>query len=146
QSTEDFLEEFAVSSSAARSQARTLTDLHDAEPGARNQQARLDAIREAIAEPEREAAANAVAAEEARPEGAAPQAEVERLIAKQRRLTASIEEQKANALEELKANEQAQANLEAQLKKITAKQKARDARLAEERRRAEEAARKKAAA
>src|SRR5690606_12705297 len=82
QSTEDFLEEFAVSSSAARSQARTLTDLQDAEAVARNQQARLDAIREAIAELKREADANVVAAEKARQQAADRKAEVERLIAK----------------------------------------------------------------
>ncbi|GAB3092877.1 peptidoglycan DD-metalloendopeptidase family protein [Isoptericola nanjingensis] len=146
QSTEDFLEEFAVSSSAARSQARTLTDLQDAEAVARNQQARLDAIRSAIEDLKREADANVVAAEKAQREAADRKAEVERLISKQRKLKASIEAQKANALEELKANEQAQQSLEAQLKDIIAKQKARDARLAEERRKAEEAARKKAAA
>jgi len=146
QSTEDFLEEFAVSSSAARSQARTLTDLQEAEAVARNQQARLDAIRAAIADLKREADANVVAAEKAQRQAAERKAEVERLISQQRKLKASIEAQKANALEELKANEQAQQSLEAQLKDIIAKQKARDARLAEERRKAEEAARKKAAA
>ncbi|MEU2199699.1 peptidoglycan DD-metalloendopeptidase family protein [Isoptericola sp. NPDC019482] len=146
QSTEDFLEEFAVSSSAARSQARTLTDLQEAEAVARNQQARLDAVRAAIADLKREADANVVAAEKAQREAADRKAEVERLIAQQRKLKASIEAQKANALEELKANEQAQQSLEAQLKDIIAKQKARDARLAEERRKAEEAERKKAAA
>ncbi|MGE9348315.1 peptidoglycan DD-metalloendopeptidase family protein [Isoptericola variabilis] len=146
QSTEDFLEEFAVSSSAARSQARTLTDLQEAEAVARNQQARLDAIRAAIADLKREADANVVAAEKAQRQAAERKAEVERLISQQRKLKASIEAQKANALEELKANEQAQRSLEAQLKDIIAKQKARDARLAEERRKAEEAARKKAAA
>ena len=146
QSTEDFLEEFAVSSSAARSQARTLTDLQDAEAVARNQQARLDAIRSAIADLKREADANVVAAEKAQRQAADRKAEVERLISQQRKLKASIEAQKANALEELKANEQAQQSLEAQLKEIIAKQKARDARLAEERRKAEEAERKRAAA
>src|SRR5690606_32314693 len=65
QSTEEFLEEFAVSSSAARSQARTLTQLQDAEAVARNQQARLDAIRETVAALKREADANVVAAERA---------------------------------------------------------------------------------
>ncbi|SKC77769.1 M23 family metallopeptidase [Krasilnikoviella flava] len=146
QSTEDFLEEFAVSSSAARSQARTLTDLQDAEAVARNQQARLEAIRSAIADLKREADANVVAAEKAQRQAADRKAEVERLISQQRKLKASIEAQKANALEELKANEQAQTSLESQIKDIIAKQKARDARIAEERRKAEEAARKKAAA
>ncbi|MGF0116179.1 peptidoglycan DD-metalloendopeptidase family protein [Promicromonospora sp. Marseille-Q5078] len=146
QSTEDFLDEFAVSSSAARSQARTLTDLQDAEAVARNQQARLDAIRSAIADLKREADANVVAAEKAQREAADRKAEVERLISKQRKLKASIEAQKANALTELKANEQAQQSLESQLKEIIKKQKARDARLEEQRRKAEEEARRKAAA
>lgn len=146
QSTEDFLEEFAVSSSAARSQARTLTDLQDAEAVARNQQARLDAIRSAIADLKREADATVVAAEKAQREAADRKAEVERLIAQQRKLKASIEAQKANALTELKANEQAQQSLESELKEIIKKQKARDARLEEQRRKAEEEARRKAAA
>ncbi|MGW8567099.1 peptidoglycan DD-metalloendopeptidase family protein [Isoptericola sp. NPDC055881] len=146
QSTEDFLAEYAVSSSAARSQARTLTDLQDAEAVARNQQARLDAIRSAIADLKREADANVVAAEKAQREAADRKAEVERLIAKQQALKASIESQKANALAELKQNEQAQQTLESELKVIIKKQKARDARLEEQRRKAEEEARRKAAA
>ncbi|WP_344245365.1 peptidoglycan DD-metalloendopeptidase family protein [Isoptericola hypogeus] len=146
QSTEEFLEEFAVSSSAARSQARTLTELQDAEAVARNQQARLDAIRETIAALKREADANVVVAEKAEREAQDRKAEVERLIAQQRRLKASIAAQRENALAELKANEQAQANLESQIKEIIVKQKARDARLEEQRRKAEAEARRRAAA
>jgi murein DD-endopeptidase MepM/ murein hydrolase activator NlpD len=146
QSTEEFLEDYAVSSSAARIQARSLTRLQEAEAVARNQQARLEAIRVAIAELKREADANVVVAAKAEREAADRKAEVERLIVEQRRLKAAIEDQRANALAELKQNERQQQNLEAELKRIIAKQKARDARLAEERRRAEAERRRREAA
>ncbi len=145
QSTQEFLEEFAVSSSAARSQARTLTSLQDAEAVARNQQARLDAIRETVAALKREADENVVAAEKAEQQAQDRKAEVERLITKQKKLKASMAAQRKNALAELKANEQAQASLESKIKGIIAKQKARDARLEEQRRKAEAEAKRKAA-
>lgn len=146
QSTQEFLEEYAVSSSAARSQARTLAELQDAESLARNQQARLNAIRETITDLKAEADANVVAAQEAEREASDRKAEVERLIAEQRELKATIEAQRETALAELEENQQERQSLEAEIKDIIAKQKERDARLAEERRRAEEAERKRAAA
>lgn len=146
QSTSEFLDEYAVSSSAARSQARTLAELQEAEAVAKNQQARLDAIRATIAELKKEADENVAAAERAEREAQDRKAEVERLIAQQKKLKASIADQRDTALEEIQANEQEQANLEAELKQIIKKQKARDARLAEQRRKAEEAERRRAAA
>ncbi|WP_402464642.1 peptidoglycan DD-metalloendopeptidase family protein [Isoptericola aurantiacus] len=146
QSTEDFLEDLAVTSSAARSSSRAVTDLQEAETVARNQAARLQAIRETIADLKAEADANVVVAEKAEQEAADRKAEVERLIAEQKRLKASIAEQRDETIAELEENEEERATLEGQLKKIIAKQAERDRRLEEERKRreAEEAARLKA--
>lgn len=141
QSTEDFLQDYAVSSSAARIQARTLTELQDAEALARNQQARLDAIRETIAALKKEADANVVVAQEAEREAADRKAEVERLIAEQKRLKATIETKRDETLEDLQRNDQERDELGAKIKRIIAAQEKRDRRLAEERRRQQEAER-----
>ncbi|MCA5893397.1 peptidoglycan DD-metalloendopeptidase family protein [Isoptericola sp. NEAU-Y5] len=146
QSTQEFLEEFAVSSSAARSQARTLTELQDAEAVAKNQQARLDAIRATVALLKEEADANVVAAQKAERAAADRKAEVEQLIARQTKLKASIAAQRDEAIAELEENDQQRAALEGQLKEIISKQKARDARIAEQRRKAEAEQRRKEAA
>ncbi|QAY64669.1 peptidase M23 [Xylanimonas allomyrinae] len=141
QSTEDFLQTYAVSSSAARSQARALTQLQDAEAVARNQEARLQAIRETITQLKQAADANVATAQRAEQEASDRKAEVEQLIAQQQQLTAEIESQKAAALAEISANETSQKALEGELKAIIAEQKDRDDRIAEQRRQEEEAAR-----
>jgi murein DD-endopeptidase MepM/ murein hydrolase activator NlpD len=138
QSTEEFLQDYAVSSSAARIQGRTLTELQDAEALARNQQARLDAIRETIAQLKKEADANVIAAQEAEREAADRKAEVERLIVQQRQLKATIETKREETLEDLERNDQERDELASKIKEIIAAQERRDRRLAEERRRQQE--------
>jgi murein DD-endopeptidase MepM/ murein hydrolase activator NlpD len=142
QSTQEFLDDVAVTSSAARSRSRAVTDLQEAETVARNQQARLDAVRETIGELKAEADANVVAAEAAEQEAAERKAEVERLIAEQEALKATIAEQRDETITELEENEDQRSDLEAQIKELMVKQEERDRRLEEERKRREEAARK----
>ncbi len=152
-STEQFLRHYAVTTSASRSQSRTLTQLQDAEAVARNQEARLAAVRETITQLKKAADANVVVAKAAEEAAAERKAEVVRLVAEQKKLKASIEKQKATALAEIEENEAQQAKIGAQIQGIIKEQKERDARIAEERRKeeerrkaAEEAARKAAAA
>lgn len=143
QSTEEFIDGYAATSSAARSQARTLAELQAEEAVARNLQARLVAIRETITELKRLADENVVAKQTAKEAAEARKAEIERLIVEQQQLKATIEARKQAAIEEIDANAAEVASIESDLKQIIAEQTERDRRLEEERRRAaeEEAAR-----
>ncbi|MEK8228456.1 hypothetical protein NKG05_24115 [Oerskovia sp. M15] len=91
QSTEEFIEQYSMSSTAARTQARTLTDLQEAESIARNREARLSAIRETIADLKVQADENVVAADAARKAAAERKAEIEGLIVEQTEKKATIE-------------------------------------------------------
>jgi murein DD-endopeptidase MepM/ murein hydrolase activator NlpD len=142
QSTKEFLDDVAVTSSAARSRSRAVTDLQEAETVARNQQARLDAVRETIADLKAEADANVIVAAAAEQEAAERKAEVERLIAEQQALKATIAEQRDETITELEENEDQRADLESQIKDLMVKQEERDRRLEEERKRRVEAERK----
>jgi murein DD-endopeptidase MepM/ murein hydrolase activator NlpD len=143
QTTQEFLEDVAVTSSAARSRSRSVAELQEAETVARNQQARLDAIRETIAALKAEADANVVAAEEAEAEAAERKAEVERLIAEQQALKATIAAQREDTISELEENESQRATLQAEIKDLIVKQEERDRRLEEERKRREAAERER---
>ncbi|WP_418277511.1 peptidoglycan DD-metalloendopeptidase family protein [Isoptericola jiangsuensis] len=143
QSTQEFLEDVAVTSSAARSRSRAVAELQEAETVARNQQARLDAIRATIADLKAEADANVVAAEEAEEEAAERKAEVERLIAEQEELKATIASQRDETISELEENDAQRESLKSEIKDLIVKQEERDRRLEEERRQREEAERKK---
>ncbi|PZR55138.1 peptidase M23 [Xylanimonas oleitrophica] len=138
QSTEEFLQSYAVTSSAARSQARTLTELQDAEAVARNQQARLEAIRQTIGQLKKAADDNVVVARSAQQQAQQRKSEVEGLIAQQRRLKAEVEAERATALQEIEQNKKEQAAVEADIKQLIQQQKQRDAEIAA--RRAQEAA------
>ncbi|QAY70401.1 M23 family metallopeptidase [Xylanimonas protaetiae] len=146
QSTEDFLEQYAVSSSAARSQARTLTALQDAEALARNQEARLAAIRVEIAQLKKAADDNVVVKKAAEAAATAKKAEVKGLIVKQTELKATIEAQKVQTLADIEATKQDLANQESEIKGLIEKQKARDAEIARQREAARKAAEEAAAA
>lgn len=133
QSTEEFIDGYSVSSSAARIRARTLAELQDAEATARNLQARLTAIREVVTELKRLADENVESKEQAKQAAVERKAEIERLIAEQQRLKARIERRKDAALESMQANEQELSSIESDLKSIIRKQQARDERLAQQR-------------
>ncbi len=147
ESTEEFIEEYAISSTAARSQSRTLTELQEAESIARNREARLEAVREKIADLKDEADQNVVDAETARKAAADRKVEVEELIDRQRRTKETIEARKEAAIEQVAENERSQQSLAAELQQIIAEQEERDRKAeAERQRRAEEERKRQEAA
>lgn len=133
QSTEEFIDGYSVSSSAARIRARTLAELQDAEAAARNLQARLSAIREVVTELKRLADENVRSKEQAKQAAVDRKAEIEQLIAEQQRLKNRIERRKDVALESMRDNEQELSSIESDLKAIIRQQEERDERLAQER-------------
>ncbi|WP_460748865.1 M23 family metallopeptidase [Myceligenerans cantabricum] len=126
QTTEEFLDGYAVSSSAARSQARALAELQDSEAQARNMKARLTAIRETVAELKDLADENVERKKDAREEAVSKKAEIEDLIAEQANLKDRIEQRRDVATQSLKQAEQALSSLEDDLKSIIAEQQQRD--------------------
>jgi murein DD-endopeptidase MepM/ murein hydrolase activator NlpD len=132
QSTEEFIDGYSVSSSAARIRARTLAELQAAEATARNLQARLTAIREVVTELKRLADENVRSKEQAKQAAAERKAEIEELIAEQQRLKNRIERRKDIALESMRDNEQELSSIESDLKAIIREQEVRDERLAQE--------------
>ncbi len=142
QSTKDFLAEYAVSSSAARSQERSLTALQDAEALALNQEARLAAIQEQITQLKAAADAKVEQARAAEQVAKDREQEVKDLIAKQERLNATIEAQRDTTMQEIEATKEDVTKTEAEIKSLLKKQAARDAEIAAQR--AKEAASKPA--
>ncbi|MEU4361883.1 peptidoglycan DD-metalloendopeptidase family protein [Promicromonospora sp. NPDC023987] len=132
QSTEEFIDGYSVSSSAARIRARTLAELQDAEATARNLEARLSAIREIVTELKRLADENVQSKEQAKQAAVERKAEIERLIAEQERLKDRIEQRKHVAVQNMQDNEQELSSIESDLKSIIRKQKERDQQLAQE--------------
>ncbi|MFC8796859.1 peptidoglycan DD-metalloendopeptidase family protein [Promicromonospora sp. NPDC057138] len=132
QSTEEFIDGYSVSSSAARIRARTLAELQDAEATARNLQARLSAIREVVTELKRLADENVQSKEQAKQAAVERKAEIQRLIAQQERLKNRIERRKDIARQNMRDNEEELSSIESDLKGIIRKQKERDERLAQE--------------
>ncbi len=136
QSTEHFLRTLTVSSSAARAQSRTLTALQDAEAQALNQEARLKAVTEIIAQLKQAAEENVVRAQIAEQAAVERKAEVQGLIDQQRALTNELRTEKALTLEHLDAIEEDQRQAAAEIRQLRADQEERD-RIIEERRRQE---------
>lgn len=133
QSTEEFIDGYSVSSSAARIRARTLAELQSAEATARNLQARLTAIREVVTELKRLADENVRSKEQARQSAAQRKAEIVELIAEQERLKSRIERRKHVAVQNMQDTEQELSSIESDLKGIIREQRERDERLARER-------------
>lgn len=133
QTTKDFLDGYAVSSSAARSQARALAELQDSQAQGRNLEARLTAIRETVAELKRLADENVERKESARQEAVAKKAEIEDLIAEQTRLKERIEKRKKAATRSLNQTEKAIDSIEKDLQRIISEQTQRDEQRAAER-------------
>jgi murein DD-endopeptidase MepM/ murein hydrolase activator NlpD len=133
QSTEEFIDGYSVSSSAARIRARTLAELQSAEATARNLQARLSAIREVVTELKRLADENVRSKEQAKQSAVEHKAEIVELIAEQERLKARIERRKDVAVQNMQDTEQELSSIESDLKGIIRDQRERDERLARER-------------
>lgn len=133
QSTEEFIDGYSVSSSAARIRARTLAELQSAEATARNLQARLTAIREVVTELKRLADENVRSKEQAKQSAVERKAEIVELIAEQERLKSRIERRKHVAVQNMQDTEQELSSIESDLKGIIREQRERDERLARER-------------
>jgi murein DD-endopeptidase MepM/ murein hydrolase activator NlpD len=133
QSTEEFIDGYSVSSSAARIRARTLAELQSAEATARNLQARLTAIREVVTELKRLADENVRSKEQAKQSAVARKAEIVELIAEQERLKSRIERRKHVAVQNMQDTEEELSSIESDLKGIISEQRERDERLARER-------------
>jgi murein DD-endopeptidase MepM/ murein hydrolase activator NlpD len=133
QSTEEFIDGYSVSSSAARIRARTLAELQSAEATARNLQARLTAIREVVTELKRLADENVRSKEQAKQSAVQRKAEIVELIAEQERLKSRIERRKHVAVQNMQDTEEELSSIESDLKGIISEQRERDERLARER-------------
>jgi murein DD-endopeptidase MepM/ murein hydrolase activator NlpD len=138
QSTDEFVEQSAMASTALRTQTQALRDLEQINGVNRNRQVRLVAVREQITELKAEADAKVAEAEVARQAAADRKAELDQLLVEQQQKTALIEAQKADQLAKQRELEAQQAQLAADLAEIV--------RLQDEQRRAEAAAAAAAAA
>ncbi|NCT91570.1 peptidoglycan DD-metalloendopeptidase family protein [Cellulomonas sp. APG4] len=139
--TEEFVEESALASTALRTQTQALRDLEQLTGVNRNRQARLTAVREEIDRLKTEADAKVVEAEQARQAAEDAKNALEDLQAQQQAKLVAIEDQKAAHLAKQAELEQQQEQLEADLKDVIARQEAaRKKAEEEERRRQEEAA------
>ena len=131
-STEDFIEQSALTSTALRTQTQALRDLEQINGLNRNRQARLEAVREEITALKAEADAKVVEAEAARAEARARTEQLDALLVEQEAKTAELEALKAEQLAKEAELAAQQAALEAELATIIAAQ--------EEERRRQEAA------
>lgn len=131
-STDEFIEQSAMASTALRTQTQALRELEQVNGANRNRQVRLVAVREEIAELKAEADAKVAEAEVARAEAQQRRDELDRLRAEQQAKTAEIERQRDAQLAKQAELEAQQAQLEADLREIV--------RLQEEQRKKEAAA------
>ena len=136
-STDEFVEQSALASTALRTQTQALRDLEQLTGVNRNREVRLAAVREQITALKAEADAKVTEAEVARAAAEARRAELAQLQAEVEAKTAQIEAQKASQQAQAEELAAQQAQLAADLADII--------RIQEERRRAaEEEARRKA--
>jgi murein DD-endopeptidase MepM/ murein hydrolase activator NlpD len=124
ESTEDFVDQYGMVSTAMRTQTKALDELKQIEAANRNSKARLTAVRERVAELKVEADAKVVEADAARQAAAARKAEIEDLIAQQTAQQAAIEGMKAQAEAQAAEVEAQRAAIEADLQRIIAAQRA----------------------
>jgi murein DD-endopeptidase MepM/ murein hydrolase activator NlpD len=141
QSTDDFLAQYSVSSSAARAQSRTVTEIQDAQAEALNQEARLVAIEETITQLKAAADENVIVQQDAQAAAEARKAEVDALIAQEEAATAAIEAERDTVLANLDLLEAARKQTEQDIINLQAEQKARDEEIARKKAEAEAAAR-----
>ncbi|WP_258726474.1 peptidoglycan DD-metalloendopeptidase family protein [Cellulomonas sp. NS3] len=124
ESTEDFIAQYGLVTTALRTQTQALDELRAIEAQNRNSQARLTAVRTRITELKAEADQKVVEADAARDEAAARKAEVEQLIVEQAAKKATIEAQKSAAEAEQARMDAEAAAISAELASIAAQQKA----------------------
>jgi murein DD-endopeptidase MepM/ murein hydrolase activator NlpD len=127
QSTEDFIQQYGMVSTALRTQSQALTDLRQSEAQARNDQARLGAIRTVVTTLKAQADAKVAEADQARTAAAARTTEIQNLIVQETAQQASIESQKAQIVAQQAAEDAAATQLATDLANIIAAQRAAQA-------------------
>jgi len=123
-STQDFVDQYGMVSTALRTQTKALDDLDQIAAANKNGQARLVAVKAKVTELKADADQKVVEADAAKVAAAARQAEIERLIADQAAKQAAIEALKAQAEAEQAQVDAQQAAIAAELADIIAKQRA----------------------
>jgi murein DD-endopeptidase MepM/ murein hydrolase activator NlpD len=124
QSTEDFIQQYGLVSTALRTQSQSLDALRQIEAQDRNNEARLVAIRERVTELKAEADQKVVEADQARQAAADRKAEIEQLVAQQAEKKATIETEKAATEAEQARIDAEAAQVASELAQIIADQRA----------------------
>ncbi|HEX5331549.1 MAG TPA: peptidoglycan DD-metalloendopeptidase family protein [Cellulomonas sp.] len=124
QSTEDFIQQYGLVSTALRTQSQSLDALRQIEAQDRNNAARLVAIRERVTELKAAADQKVVEADQARQAAADRKAEIEQLVTQQAEKKATIETEKAATEAEQARIDAEAAQVAAELAQIIAAQRA----------------------
>jgi len=127
QSTEEFIEQYGLVSTALRTQTNTLEELRELQAQNANSQARLEAVRGRVQELKAEADQKVVEADAARAQAQERKDEIQQLITQQAVKKAQIEDQKAAAEAEAAAADAEAAKIAAELAAIAAQQRAAEA-------------------
>jgi murein DD-endopeptidase MepM/ murein hydrolase activator NlpD len=142
QSTQQFVEDYAIAKTVERTQGRHLADLQDTEAVARNRSTRLTAVREQVADLKSQADEKVAEAQQAQKSAADQKVKVQGLLADQKAKNAAIAKEKAEAQTSVDQNASDTAKAQQEVATLAKQIKARNA-AAEKKR--EEAARKAAA-
>ena len=146
QSTQQFVDDYALAKTVSRTQSRELRSLQDTEALAKNRSVRLEAVRQQVADLKAQADEKVKEAKAAQEAAAQRKAALEDLQAQQKTKAAAVEKEKKSAQASLDQNEQDTATAQQQVATIAAQIKHRNAvRAAAEKKRQEEAAKKRAA-
>ncbi|WP_407343434.1 peptidoglycan DD-metalloendopeptidase family protein [Pengzhenrongella phosphoraccumulans] len=124
--TEDFVSQYGMVSTALRTQTKALDELDQIAATNRNSQSRLTAVKDKVAALKLEADQKVVEADAARAAAQVREDEIENLIAEQAARQAAIEAMKGQALAEQAAIDDSRAAIATELADIIAKQRAAD--------------------
>jgi len=144
QSADEFVAHTTTTAAVARSQARTVASVQDADAVARNTAARIAAITEQINNLKAQAEIAYTERQAAEQAAIAKQNEIASLYAKQVQLTDEIEDQRDEELQEIEDNKADQEAIAKTIQELSAQQAERDRIIAEKRRQEELAAQQRA--
>ncbi|GMA26634.1 hypothetical protein GCM10025864_43930 [Luteimicrobium album] len=146
QSTQQFVDDYALAKTVSRTQSRELRSLQDTEAVAKNRSVRLEAVRQQVADLKAQADEKVAEAKAAQADATKRKATLDALQASKTKKAAEVEKQKKSAAAAVEANEaqtkaqqQTIATLAAQIKKRNAARAA-----AAEKKRQEELAKQRA--
>ncbi len=126
-SSQDFIERADLVGMALRTRAQVLDDLQASEADNRSSQQRLTAVHGRIGELKAAADAKVVETDRAKDKAAAAKASLDKLLSEQKSKQASLEDQKAAVLAEIRAADAEAAKIAAALKAAILEQQKRDA-------------------